>query len=134
MKFKEKIIQLEHEISILQCEIKNLNRIYNYFPDLEISTINKNEKIYSKMANSKTDKVHIYRSCQCCAEATIYASPYLEIEDFKIYSNPHFFILGDGLKEEDKWEKEMKRQNIPEIIIEECKTYIKNTIINEEYD
>lgn len=80
-----------------QNKINQLLKLQKQFPDLqEVTDRWQNIRYSSVHANNLCNKVEIRKSCGCCMGAAIYAYPYIEIDDIRIYSNPARIILGYG--------------------------------------
>jgi hypothetical protein len=124
MKLTEKIEELTKE---LQLSLKLLDK----FSDLEFEKDRWNRVFYSsKLANEQVTNADFTHSCGCCSDAALFVMPYLVYEEQKIYSEPYQIIIGrqfsnGGEIPNDDYKSTLKEHNIPDIIIEQVKTYFE---------
>lgn len=76
--------------------------LFNLYKDLDLVGAGHGRAWYtSKEINEETgpDKVSIQinRSCGCCPDAIVYASPYCTVEGINVYATPIKCTIGEGL-------------------------------------
>ncbi len=143
------IIEIEdyvkEELNSLKIKIENLNNIFKLkekFKDLKINkTQGKDGILFTKFVNNLVDKVDIYSTCSCCADASILARPYVDIDGLSIYTEEIEFYIGrkndcgTGIIRLDAWENNLKQHNISDKCISIIREYLdKNLPVDEEED
>jgi len=81
--------------------------------------------------------VYISHSCGCCADSPIEVWPYVSIDGTKVYSDPPYFIVGEGSYsykeiEYDGWEKNLQNSDIPQEVISKVKLWFETQNVEEE--
>lgn len=89
---KEKLLREQQEV---------FNKIYLFklYPDLSEFQGRWESYFQSKIVNLALFdfKIAYRRSCGCCADAVIYAMPYIEVNGIRVYTNPAQIAIGEGL-------------------------------------
>lgn len=116
----------QEELDTLNIKIKLLKD----FPDLHKSIDRWSRvRLYSKQANAQTNDVDINHNCGCCNDSPLEARPFILINNIKVFSDPDRFTVGQkvdygcGDKAYDDWQNALRKENIPEIIIEKIQEY-----------
>ena len=117
-------------------ESQSILDLFIEFPDLQEYHGRWNSFLCSSKVNLLANQVDFRHSCGCCPDAVLYAMPYIEINNIKIYSIPTQIVIGEqgycGEKPYDNWEIDIRQQGFPEMIIEKIKTYFQDNQTSEE--
>jgi len=121
---------LKKEASLILNKMAELRKLAVLYPDLKKHTNRwKRERWYSKSVNSLVDKCEIGHDCGCCGDSPVEVWPYLEIDGFKVYSNPCCLTVGEassyGDRPDKDWQEKFVIYGISDVIINKVKEYFK---------
>jgi hypothetical protein len=124
------IQQLKNEAEGLQTKILLLEKIAQLYPDLKMNMNRWNRvRWYSKTVNSYVDKCEIGHSCGCCPDSSVEVWPYVEIDGFKVYSDPCKISVGEdssfGDRPDKNWQAQFSKYGISQVIIDKVKEHFK---------
>jgi hypothetical protein len=123
---------LAQKIQKQEDHLLKVKKIMEMFPDVtEERDRWENIRLYSPSINAIADDAEIHHSCGCCADASLYVSPFKIIEGIQVYSKPaHFCIghkvdFGTGDEVSEDWENQLKEENIGETAIAKVREYVR---------
>ena len=128
---KKYIDKLKEEIVFRETEIKQLEKLVEKFPDLEVTFNRWDRKRYSSSyVNKEATDCSLNASCGCCSDAEIRVHPYLIYDGTKIYSNPVHIGVGQGNYDGgdsayNNWKKNLRKHNISQVVIDKVKKYFE---------
>jgi len=132
---------LRKEIAEKTTEADNLEAMFKEFPNLRRKVGRWNKVAYTtREVNTKVTKYNQRFNCGCCNDSPLEIWPYLETPVGNVYSEPAMFIVGEkgsgGATPYGDWDADMRKEGIPEVIIEEIQAYFnecaKNALTEEE--
>jgi hypothetical protein len=118
-------------------EINKILKLMFYYPNLKKYRDRWNkEYLICKEINKECNNVDFKYSCSCCDDAVLYAIPYKEINNIKIYSDPAQIFIGNknsygsGDIEHKNWKDNFIDFNNK--IIETIENHFKENLPNNE--
>ena len=127
---KKKIEDLWAQSCLLKDQAKDIERLVEVFPDLEISTNRwKTERYTSVSVNDRATDVIIGYNCGCCEDKPVEVWPYLVHAGQQIYSRPPSFMVGERNpysgrdKSYPDWQTDLRKANISESVIKIVEEY-----------
>ena len=114
-------------------EIAKIEKILELYPDIK-ENIDRwsNKKLSSLSINSETDQIYIDHNCGCCEDSPLQVWPYKNVKGIKVFSNPACFMVGEknqwgsGDIEYDGWQDKLRKENIPEIVINKIQMFFND--------
>lgn len=124
----DKIKELKSCVLDKKKEILRLEGLESVYPDLKIHVDRWKKVVYcSASVNSIVTTCETKHNCGCCERSPLEAWFYILTPLGKIYSNPPCIMIGEkefsgGDIPFPDWEDKLRRENIPENIIEQLKS------------
>jgi len=94
--------------------------------------------LIAKSVNPIAEGVDFVHSCGCCDDASLYAMPYVDRKNQRIYSDPCQIVIGEkagydalGEKPRDTWEETVREHELPDHIIEKIRTFFKENKVTQ---
>jgi hypothetical protein len=118
-------------------DIENQIKLFELYPDLSKYNGRWDSYYQSTLVNQLRNNFDIeYRtSCGCCADAVIYAMPYVEHKGVKVYTNPAQITIGEkneygsGIIEYENWVIKAKEQyKLSDEIIKSISMYLDENL------
>lgn len=124
-------------------EIEKKLELFKIYPDLSEYNGRWQKYLQSKFINSLTEGFDIdySYSCGCCADAVLYAMPYKQHGEFKVYGNPAQVSIGEkneygyGEHPWSNWKENLRKYSYSEEIINTVEKYLEqNPPVDYEYE
>lgn len=133
MDLEQKRKTLSDKIKQQKFELNKIEKALELYPDIEENRDRwGDEKLSSPSINVETDSVLINHNCGCCPDSPLQAWPYRMVEGVKVFSKPACFTVGEenqwgcGEIEYDNWQEKLRKENIPEKVIDQVQEFFNN--------
>jgi hypothetical protein len=109
--------------------LKQITALSEEFSDLCESSLRWAKVLCSEQVNNMAVDVEFRHSCGCCPGAAIYAMPYVDRGEHRVYANPPQMFIGEsatfgyGEIPEPEWEKEVRSYNVTDAVVKKIKKY-----------
>ncbi len=127
-------MDLKETLNAEKAEIDAKLKLFDKYPNLREQSLRWRKVLCSKDVNSIADQTHFYHSCGCCSDSPLYVGPYVQDGEFKIYTDPPQFMIGEKDPygdfyeiEYDDWQEDLKKINVQNVIIEQVTNYFKES-------
>jgi hypothetical protein len=133
-------MDLKKKLEKKKARIEEKLALIDEIPDLTEYTDRWGQKyLSSPSVNSKVDSVWFNHNCGCCADSPLQVWPYLEHNGQKIHSSPACIVVGwryaggDGDEPAEDWQDRLKKEGLPDIIVQKVAKYFEeNPPVDEE--